>query len=175
MLLPQFLSWKRKTSLPSLNISQVLILIKPFCILPSFKNFYYLVRTHSLTNVLKLLFPNINRKHMLTNPTRACLTAVWGPALLSHLGAYSAQKFPKCLGPWIIAFNFWFLIPVCLDISSFLILLQVCLVPQSRFSPLLWTLKLYTCYLASDQKVIFLFRRTTCFRWSCPSQDPDRY
>lgn len=147
---------KEKTPLLSLNIPQVLILNKPFCILPSFKNCWFLVRTHSLANVLKLPFPNINRKHVLTNPTQACLIAVWGQALLSHRRAYSAQKFPKYLGPWTMAFNFWFLITTSLDISSFLTLLQVSLVPQSRLSPLLWTLKPYTSYLASDQTVIFL-------------------
>lgn len=125
----------------------------------------------------KLLEANSNwpTQHILTNTAQVSLLVVWGPALLSHLGAYLAQKFSKCLRLWIIAFNFWVLIPICLDISFFFSLLNICLIPPSRFSPLLWALKLYICYLASDQTVIFLCRRATWLRWICPNQGPDSY
>lgn len=170
MLLRQFLSWKKKLNktLPSYNISQVLILIKPFCMLPSFKNCCYLVRMHIQTNVLKLLFTNIN---ILTNSTQACLTAVWGPSLLSRLGAYAAQQFPKH------TLDHWFQLLILK--SSFeehqLLSHLATGLPGPSVQTQPTTVDSEAIHLASNQTVIFLLRRKTWFRWCCPNQSPARY
>lgn len=67
MSLSQFLSWKNKIWLPLLNISQVLISIKPCRITRSFKDCSYLVKSHGLINIQKFLFLNSVDQHWLTN------------------------------------------------------------------------------------------------------------